>query len=103
MSQQTGGQPALTVDLGPVLQKLDLLGKGLEIAAGNSDQALKMVAALSAELTETRLVAMQALSCLHHLYGAQFAQALQGVDTLDKFRTFLARYVGQLPAIAHPK
>jgi hypothetical protein len=94
-------QPGL--DLNVLAQKLDMIGKGIEIAANNSDQTMKMMVALAAELTETRLVTMQALTCLHHLYGANFAQSLQGVDTLDKFRTFLMKFIGQLPAVSHPK
>ena len=105
--------PTATADLTPVIQRVDSLGKGLEVAVANSDAALKAVQQMAAELTETRLVTMQALTCLHHIYSAiqgvpggapLFAQALQGVPgDLNGFRQYLMRYIGQLPAAPSPK
>ena len=39
---------------------------------------------------------VMALACLHHLYGtpSAFPQAMQGVDTFNKFRTYMAQYIG---------
>lgn len=77
-------------------RKLDMLGKGVEIAANNADKTMKMLEVMSAELADTRTVATMALACLHHLYGtpSAFPQAMQGVDTFNKFRTYMAQYIG---------
>lgn len=83
------------VDLTPVLQQLDLLGKGLEIAADNSDTAMKAVADLKSDLNLI-LIAM------NHIYvsmpAAQGQQTLgqltQGrANDLPSFRTYLSQYL----------
>ena len=42
-------------DLGALFQKLDMLGKGIEVSANNGDQAMKMVAKLQADVDEVKL------------------------------------------------
>ena len=87
--------PQTALDLGPVLQKIDLLGKGLEISANNSDAALKAVAELRNEIN---LV----LVALNHIYlsmpapaGQQsLGQLTQGkAGDLPQFRAYLSVYL----------
>ena len=95
--QQAGG------DLGALFQKIDMLGKGIEVAANNGDQAIKSVAKLQADLDDVKLLNNQLLVCLHHLYlgiqGANgqllLANMTEGkANTLGDFRTYLQKYIG---------
>lgn len=90
-------------DLGALFQKLDMLGKGIEVSANNGDQALKAVAKLQADVDEVKLLGNQLLVCLHHLYlGIQTASGqpllsnmTEGkANTLADFRTYLQKYIG---------
>jgi len=104
MQQQAAPPPqAGGVDLGALFQKIDMLGKGIEVSANNGDQALKIVSKLQAEVDEVKLLGNQLLVCLHHLYlGIQTASGqpllsnmTEGkANTLADFRTYLQKYIG---------
>lgn len=103
---QAAAPQGASVDLTPVLQRLDSVGKGLEVASRNGDEALKAVAALSAQLQATQALAMQALAALHHLYlsvqNAQgqplLANATEGkANDFAGFQNYLARFIPQSP------
>lgn len=89
---QVGG-----IDLGPVLTRVDDLGKGLMIAANNADAASKGVAALKADLDELKSITMQLLTAMHHMYltNQQLGTAANGQATkLNDFRSYLQKYIG---------
>lgn len=82
---------------------MDLIGKGVEVAANNGDQALKIVNKLQAEIDELKTMNLQMMVCLHHLYlniqnaGGQplLAPATEGkAANIQDFRTYLQRYIG---------
>ena len=90
------------VDLTPVLQKLDDLGKGLTISAGNSDQALKEVTTLRNEVKTLVSSQLQILTALHHVYltiqGANGQPLLAGntqgkANDLASFQTYLSQFL----------
>jgi len=100
---QQAPQGGSTSDLGPVLQKLDMLGKGIEVSAKNGDDALKAVAKLQADVDSLKLTSLQLLTCLHHMYlsiqGANGQQLLSAATEgkagdLDGFRTYLQKFIG---------
>jgi len=100
---QQAPAPQAGGDFGAIIQRLDALGKGIEISANNGDQALKAVAVLKTELGETRALLGQMLVALHHMYlgmqGANGAPLLAHMtegkaNDLPSFRAFLQKYVG---------
>lgn len=101
--QQQAPAPQAGGDLGAVIQRLDALGKGIEISANNGDQALKAVSKLQADLDTTKALLGQMLVALHHMYlgmqGANGAPLLAHMtegkaNDLPSFRAFLQKYVG---------
>lgn len=101
--QQQAPAPQAGADFGALFQRLDTLGKGVEISANNGDQALKAVAKLQSDLDATKLLLGQMLVALHHMYlgmqGANGAPLLAHMtegkaNDLPSFRAFLQKYVG---------
>lgn len=95
--QQQAPAPQAGGDIGALVQRLDAIGKGVEVAANNGDQALKAIAALKTELGETRNTLNQMLAALHHMYlvNQQLANMTEGkANDLPSFCTFLQKYVG---------
>jgi len=91
------------LDLTPILSRLDILGKGIEVSAMNGDQALKAVGKLQTDFEELKLLSFQMLVSLQHIYlsiqgpGGQLllAGATEGkAAQLDGFRTYLQKYIG---------
>lgn len=72
---------AATLNLDPILQRLDSLGKGLEVAANGTE-------ALKAEMVTVKGMLLELLAATHHIYGMHqpLAQNMQGIATLDDFR-----------------
>jgi hypothetical protein len=90
-------QTAPSIDLTPIISRLDDLGKGLTVTAGNSDEALKAVAALRSEVAELKLIGLEALAALHHIYlsTGTLGQAAAGkAANLPDFRNYLHQYIG---------
>lgn len=84
-------------DLGPLAARVDQLGKGIEISANNGDAALKAVTKLQGEVTELKLIGLQILTSLHHLYlnnPALGGPANGQATTLNDFRTYLGKFLG---------
>jgi hypothetical protein len=95
-AQPQASQQSTATDLTPVLQRLDNLGKGLEVVSKNGDEALKAVQLLQAQLQATQTIAFQALAALHHMYlnVPALGQATNGTaNTLPDFQSFLAKYL----------
>ena len=85
------------VDLSAIIGKIDSLGKGLEIAAGNSHNAVESVNRMKAELGDLRQLVTQTLVCLHHMYLSHpsLSGATEGkAGTLQDFQKFLQKYIG---------
>lgn len=86
-------QQAAPSDLGT---KIDMLGKGIEVAANNADTAMKMVSKLQADLSDVKLVCNQMLACLHHMYltNPQLQPNTGGkAGTLGEFQTYLKQFI----------
>lgn len=89
--------PGQQVDVNAIIGKIDSLGKGLEIAASNSHNAVESVAKMKADLTELKQIVTQTLVCLHHMYltHPSLSGATEGkAGTLQDFQKFLQKYIG---------
>ena len=81
-----------------VIQKLDDLGKGLEIAAGNGNDAAKATKALAGEVADLRNSLNLVLATLHHMYlvtpaTMNIAQG-KNIAGFTEFKAFIQSYVG---------
>jgi len=92
---------AVGIDLGPVIARIDDLGKGVMIAANNADNATKNVAALKADIDDVKNTMLQLLTAVHHMYLTNQTLATQlgpdqmkGISTLNDFRSYLQKYIG---------
>lgn len=95
--------PSASVDLTPVLQKVDNLGRGLEVVSKNGDEALKAIGILTSQLQAVQAIALQSLTALHHVYlslqGVPGGQAILATATegkandLASFQAYLSKYI----------
>lgn len=78
-------------------QKLDKIGAGIEFLSNQIDALKKANESLEARAVAAEAASIQALACLHHIYG-QFpalVPGLAGIATLDDFRfKYLAPFTG---------
>lgn len=79
--QAPQAQPQVGVDLTPVIQRVDALGK--------------MVETLGKENAELRHTNLQVLTCLHHLYLSNqgLAAKAEGKNTLPEFQKYLDQFI----------
>lgn len=94
---QPGPSASQPIDFSAITGKIDSLGKGLEIAASNSHNAVESVNKMKAELGELKQIVTQTLVCLHHMYLSHpsLSGATEGkAGTLQDFQKFLQKYIG---------
>lgn len=99
--QQAAPQQMMGIDLGPVISRIDDLGKGVMIAANNADNATKSVAALKADIDDVKNTVMQVLTAMHHMYLTNQTvvsqigpEQVKAISTLNDFRSYLQKYIG---------
>lgn len=77
--------PSGNVDLAPVMDKINQIGKGLEVAANNADAAVKAVGDLKKDMQFV-------LAAIHHLYKVQVDP--NAPNTLPDFLKHMSKYIG---------
>lgn len=91
VAQPVAAPVAATVDLTPVLAKLDQLGAGLAEIAKDGEQ-------LKAENAALKKVLTNVFAALHHLYMVdpvlKQSQEVQQAGTLASFEAYLSRFTG---------